>query len=267
MRVPEVVIIGSGNVATHLLEALCGADVPCGLWSRNIAGARNLAGRCRGKSVAVYESLADIPRDSSYYIIAVSDRAVDEVTEALGRVGGIIAHTSGSVPMYRGAEGAGYGVFYPLQTFSADTPVDITEVPFFIEGTSCDVSDRLASLVRRIGAVPYFADSVHRARLHLAAVFACNFANSLWGVSQRILADAGYPLTVLKPLLEETMRKAMAIGPCQAQTGPAKRGDLNVINRQMSELSDGPELNAYRDLTELIICQQKMLGTNNKSYE
>lgn len=264
MPTPKVIILGSGNVATHLLEALCGAGVSCGLWSRNAVHAHVLA-ESVDKDVEVYDSIADIPRDAYFYIISVSDSAVGRVAEQLGDVEGIVAHTSGSVPMSKLECTERYGVFYPLQTFSTETAVDMSKVPFFIEGSNEEVTESLMELVSLIGANPYYADSSHRASLHLAAVFACNFANSLWAVSQRILADAGYPLSVLQPLLNETLRKAMTLGPLTAQTGPAERGDSNVINRQLLELDDAHEQDVYRCMTELIQHQQRLFKEEQKA--
>jgi predicted short-subunit dehydrogenase-like oxidoreductase (DUF2520 family) len=98
----------------------------------------------------------------------------------------------------------------------------------------------------------YKADSKQRATLHIAAVFACNFANNLWGISADILAQSGYSFDVFKPLLQETLRKAFEMGPTAAQTGPAKRGDMNVINGHLAKL-DGDRHELYELITKMIL--------------
>lgn len=255
MSSPKVIILGSGNVASHLLEAFVAAQVSCGLWSHNAAHARALAARYAGDTVEVFDSLADIPRDSFFYVIAVSDNAVAAVAADLGPVEGVVVHTSGSVPLQEPYAEGRYGVFYPLQTFSRDVEVKLSEVPFFVEGNAPAVTEMLKELAALLGANAYEADSSDRAQLHLAAVFASNFANSLWVVAEGILAKAGYPLAVLEPLLKETLRKAMAMGPRQAQTGPAVRNDTKVLSRQMDKL-EGVPLEIYRLITDLIRSQQ-----------
>lgn len=255
MTTPYVIVLGSGNVASHLVDAFVASKVACGLWSRNSEHAQDLAARYADGAVVAYNSIDAIPRDAKFYIIAVSDNAVATVAEELGAVKGTVAHTSGSVPMQTPVADGNYGVFYPLQTFSKDVYVDMAEVPFFVEGNDTAVTESLKELVATIGAKAYEADSRHRAKLHLAAVFACNFANSLWGEAEEILKPAGYPLSVLEPLLKETLRKAMALGPTRAQTGPAARNDTKVLNRQMAELA-GLDLEIYRLITELIRLRQ-----------
>lgn len=247
----RIIILGSGNVATHLATTLAGSGMLAGLWSRTPANAAALADRLH---VPAYADITDIPRDADVYIIAVADRAVADVACRLGAVDGIVAHTSGSVPMQALAAGGASrtGVFYPLQTFSKDSTVDMSQVPFFIEASEDDVFDTLSALARQTGGAAYAADSSHRAVLHLAAVFACNFANRLWGIADELLAPAGYPLTVFSPLLTETLRKAMAVGPSAAQTGPAVRNDSNVIRKQLDELGDGANAELYRIFTAQI---------------
>jgi predicted short-subunit dehydrogenase-like oxidoreductase (DUF2520 family) len=145
-----------------------------------------------------------------------------------------------------------YGVFYPLQTFSRQKAVNVSEIPFFIEGSDDEVTTLLMSLAERLTDKVYKADSKQRATLHIAAVFACNFANHLWGISADILAQSGYSFDVFKPLLQETLRKAFEMGPTAAQTGPAKRGDMNVINGHLAKL-DGDRHELYELITKMIL--------------
>lgn len=252
----RVIVLGSGNVATHLARALADKGMLAGVWSKTTGHAWTLADAC---NVPAYSDIDMIPRDADAYIIAVADRAVASVATALGAVEGIVAHTSGSVSMDELAGGGArhIGVFYPLQTFSKDAEVDMSQVPFFIEAGDDATYGGLSALARLIGGAAYAADSSHRAILHLAAVFACNFANRLWGIAEEVLEPAGYPLTVFRPLLAETLRKAMDVGPTAAQTGPAVRHDENVIAKQLAELGEGENAELYRLFTRQI--QRKAL--------
>lgn len=58
----------------------------------------------------------------------------------------------------------------------------------------------------------------------------------MWGCADRILADAGLTLEVMRPLLEVTLDKAMTLGPRAAQTGPARRHDYGVMSAQSAKL-------------------------------
>jgi predicted short-subunit dehydrogenase-like oxidoreductase (DUF2520 family) len=248
----SVVVLGAGNVATHLCGALSKVCDVKQIWSRNKEHAQRLAETTQcGKAI---DDLADIDRDADFYIISVPDNAIASVVQAMPAVGGIVAHTSGSVGMEVLAAGktTRYGVFYPLQTFSRQKAVNVSEIPFFIEGSDDEVTTLLMSLAERLTDKVYKADSKQRATLHIAAVFACNFANHLWGISADILAQSGYSFDVFKPLLQETLRKAFEMGPTAAQTGPAKRGDMNVINGHLAKL-DGDRHELYELITKMIL--------------
>lgn len=232
---PSIVFIGSGNVATHLARALDKVADVTQVVSANPGHARRLASElshCRATE------LHDIDTAADFYIIAVNDDAIARVSASMPAVSGIVAHTSGSTPMQAIATRcSGHGVFYPLQTFSRGSVVDVGSVPFFIEGSDAGTAGRLTGLASLISRHVYAADSGQRATLHIAAVFASNFFNHLLVEAQTILGRDGYPIEVLHPLLQATLDKAMAIGPENAQTGPAARGDLNVIASHMARLS------------------------------
>ncbi|MCM1451116.1 MAG: DUF2520 domain-containing protein [Clostridium sp.] len=246
----RITYIGAGNVAWSLAPALDAVADVTQVYSPTLDHAEALARRL--KNCRPIDSLSAISPDADFCIISVKDDAVAEVAKAMPKIKGIVAHTSGSVPAHAISEASNlFGVFYPLQTFSKADAVDVSQVPFFIEGNSPEAFQALSSLARQISARVYEADSAKRATLHLAAVFACNFANNLWGISADILAKDGYGLDVLKPLLEATLTKAMRMHPYQAQTGPAARGDENVMAKHRSMLS-GLDLSIYETLSQSI---------------
>jgi uncharacterized protein YaaQ len=102
----SIVVMGSGNVATHLSEALLNA----------------------GFSVLQLWKRGEILRDADAYFIAVSDDAIEEVSQLIPD-GKLFAHTSGSAELTRG------GVFYPLQTFTKNVDVDWENIPILIENS------------------------------------------------------------------------------------------------------------------------------------
>lgn len=249
---PRVCLIGTGNVATHLAEALDKVADIVQVYSRSIENARSLAFQLSSNPSPV-NSLETVVDDADYYIVSVKDDAIESVASETPRAGGIWAHTSGSVSMdvfkpYKKR----YGVFYPLQTFSKDISLDLKRVPMFIEGCSEEVFTALFDLAQKISDTVEYADSNHRQALHIAAVFACNFVNFMWMQADDLLRNQNLDITFLKPLLEETLRKLDAGSPRDVQTGPARRGDLNIINKHISHLS--PEkAEIYSFLTDRIL--------------
>lgn len=258
----KIIIIGAGNVAWHLAGAI---KEPYGrleaVFSRNRTHAAQVASR--SATAAPETDMASLPPDGDIYIIAVPDDAIVSVAEKMPQVRGVVAHTSGTLPIdaLKNVICGGYGSFYPLQTFTAGKETDMRRVPFFIEGNNSLARETLSTLARSISDHVHPADSRIRAQIHLAAVFASNFSNALWGVASDILSRSGLSLNVLAPLLHETLDKAIAIGPDAAQTGPAKRGDTQTIQKHLDRL-DTPQLKElYSNLTNLIIKRQCQKST------
>lgn len=232
----SVAVIGAGNVATHLAHALSKHCDVAQIYSRSMANAEALASKIGGAEPI--DSLADLRSGLDLYLIAVADDAISAVVEATKDVDtGIWAHTSGSGPMdvFRGRK-TNFGVFYPLQTLSKTKPVDIGKVPFLIEGDSESTSGRLFELASRLSSDVKTADSDMRRKLHVAAVFACNFANFMWIQADDILHQSGLDISILRPLLSETLVKISEVAPIDGQTGPARRGDMATIERHLAML-------------------------------
>ncbi len=165
----------------------------------------------------------------------------------------LIAHTAGSVPLSALGRKAGAGVLYPLQTFTKGFPPDLRKVPFFVEATDNHTLAVLKQLGTDIGAGTWECDSVQRRHLHVAAVFTNNFSNFMMTAGESIAAEAGMDPSLLHPLMEETIRKALRTGPEAAQTGPAVRQDTDTIKSHLDLLSFSPEYQElYRLVSEMI---------------
>lgn len=246
----RISVIGAGNVATHLAKAFhtSGAEIAT-VAARTIESARMLATQTGARAVTVNDSDADV----DFIIIAVSDKAVAEIAPLIPHSRAIVMHTSGSVPLeVLTSNGLNGGVLYPLQTFSRDVPVNLSEVPFFTEAINPEVLAQIDILARTISDHIYHADSVKRRSLHVAGVLTSNFPVYLLEVAQRVLEKAGFPLDVVKPLAEATLHKAFAIGPHDALTGPARRGDIEVTRLQALSL-EGNDRIIYETITNAIL--------------
>ena len=223
----KVVLIGRGRVATNLLPALQQA----------------------GHEVVSVNSrtLEELPSKADVYIISVKDSALQEVARQAtkGRESQLFVHTAGSMPMniFSGLT-THYGVFYPMQTFSKERLVDFNGISLFLETTDDVSMERLKMLAETLTPHVYELDSAGRKHLHLAAVFACNFVNHCYALSAEVLAAKGLPFSVMLPLVDETAQKVHELAPREAQTGPAVRGDQNVMQMQASMLEGKPEVKA-----------------------
>lgn len=243
MALNEVVLIGAGNVATHLGTALqqAGCRVPQ-VYSRTGASAAALAEKL---GTAYVTSLEEVRCDAGLYIVALKDAALQELVPQIvkGREGALFVHTAGSMSMQLWEGYAShYGVLYPMQTFSKRREVDWAEVPIFVEANRPEELSALKVLAGRLTPKVYEATSDQRKYLHIAAVFACNFSNHMYALCEHLLGSHGIPFEVMLPLIDETARKVHELTPREAQTGPAIRYDENVINRHLAMLEAEPRL-------------------------
>lgn len=230
----DVLVIGTGNVGTHLYKAFKEAGLRAGIVSGH----------------------AEIIPPADIYIISVKDDAVEETARRLDGSfipGSLVAHTSGSVSYEKLSasfrdKSTPCGVFYPLQTFSKDVEMKYDEIPFLIEGSGPAATEELTTLAKRISRNVRTADSEERASYHVAAVIACNFSNHLCALADEYLAAEGLDFKILLPLLEQTIRKLHFASPRQAQTGPAIRGDRNVIEAHRNRLKGYPHITGIYDL-------------------
>ena len=250
----QIAIIGSGNLAEALARAVAAAD---GLHLVQLF-ARNAA---RGGEVAALARTewTDDPRQlarADLYLIAVSDRAVGEVAARLPIPdGAAVAHTAGSVPLAAiPPKFTRRAVFYPMQTFTQGREVDFSVIPIFLETPSAELRPELEAFARQLSGTVIWATSEQRAKVHLAAVFACNFANHMYAVGERIVRGAGLDFDVLKPLIAETAAKACdARSPLDVQTGPAVRNDFATKARHGDLLSFDLRLkNIYSTISQSI---------------
>lgn len=233
------VVIGSGNVATHLAKSLAPHIEICQVYSRDIKHAEELA-RVISVECEAINDISAIFNDADLYLLAVTDDSIKEILQHFNKDDhGIWVHTSGSVGMdvFEGLRRR-YGVFYPLQTFSKSKSVDMRQVPIFIEASDIESEQQLIALASKISGKVNVLNSEGRRRLHIAAVFACNFVNYMWTIADRQLHLCGTDIHALDPLLKETMEKIATLTPMQAQTGPARRGDTKVIDRHIRMLND-----------------------------
>jgi predicted short-subunit dehydrogenase-like oxidoreductase (DUF2520 family) len=251
--IKTISVVGSGNVA----EAIALAVAECKeLQLKQIVARNPVRGRALAEMTGA-EWTADVEQaaEADLYIISVSDRAVGEVASRLPmRDDTIVAHTAGSVEMDVLGERA-RGVFYPFQTFTAGRRVDFQQVPLFVEGCDEPTTVELERVAHLLSHRVYRATSQRRREIHLTGVLACNFVNALYAMAaDRLSEREGLPFDILRPLIEQTARKAVeADHPREVQTGPAVRGDKVVTDRHCAMLlGDSRQEEIYKLLTEYI---------------
>lgn len=257
MAAPFLVsFIGSGNLAWHLAPALDNTGYAVReVYSKNPNHAEALTERLYQAEVKA--TLDFSTSDSKIFIIAVSDDSISDIArEIILPEDAILIHTSGSQPIteLQYAATQHLGVFYPLQTFSKSKKVDFKEVPIFIESYTAEAEIELLQMAKSISKEVRKIGSEERKALHISAVFASNFSNHMLTIAKDIMQQNSLDYDWLKPLITETINKGLYMGPDNSQTGPAMRGDLNILDSHLEFLQGNDSIaEIYKVVSQNII--------------
>lgn len=256
-EIKNIVIIGAGNVGTHLALALKRA----GYHISQVAGRKEDAVESLAQSLNTDHTFSfdQLKKSCDLYLMALPDGVMEMVLPHLGLSNELLIHTSGSVPIdILKPYSANTGVLYPLQTFTRIREIKLQEVPFMVEANTASSEDALIRLATMLSDHVYAVDSMQRQELHIAAVFASNFSNHMLNMSRLLMEAHGLDFSLLAPLIRETAAKALELGPQNAQTGPALRKDMQIIEKHIAMLKDKPKVQElYRLITQNIIDQNK----------
>ncbi|WBV55204.1 DUF2520 domain-containing protein [Chryseobacterium daecheongense] len=247
----QIVIIGSGNVAYHLAKAFVLNNIPLAqIFGRNEKDLEKIAAELH-----IPYSTEKL-EDADLYIICVSDNSVQNVSAMITKKDSLVAHTSGSLPKEILAGEYRKASFYPLQTFSKSKDLTYKKIPFFIETETEKDKEILFELASKIS--DHVMESSHDKRkyIHLTAVFACNFVNHLFSKAKEISDSQEIPFDYFLPLIDETVQKIHEIEPRLAQTGPAVRNDVRILELHEQLLKD-ESLEIYKVMNHSI---KKMYG-------
>jgi predicted short-subunit dehydrogenase-like oxidoreductase (DUF2520 family) len=244
----KIVMIGSGNLASHLSKAFYdkGHQI-CQVFSRNIAHAKILADQFDSEAIS---NLDHLIKFADLFVIAVSDNAIQNIINEVDFSNKSVIHTSGSIPIsiFKNING-NYGVFYPFQTFTKGRDLDFRNIPICIEAINEPYKLFLNSLAGQLSTKIVNIDSEKRMMLHLSGIFANNFVNHLYALAEKLLKQAEIPFHILNELITETANKAIQTNPTHAQTGPAKRNDMEILKKHLDLLSSKPN---FKQIYKLI---------------
>ncbi|MBT4881395.1 MAG: DUF2520 domain-containing protein [Flavobacteriales bacterium] len=245
----NIIFVGSGNVATHLGISLQKENYKVlQVYSRSVENAKKLAEKL---STDFTNDLTQL-KTADLIIVSVKDNAISEVLSQLKD--SAIVHTSGSIGMdvFNG-NFSDCGVFYPLQTFNKEIDVNISEIPFCIEGNSKKFEKQLIGIAKTLSNNVVSMNSEQRKQLHIAAVFACNFSNQMFSIADDLLAEKNLDFEILLPLIKQTISKLDKNKPKDVQTGPAKRNDTSIIQEHINQIQNKEIKELYQKISSNIL--------------
>ncbi len=244
----SIVLIGTGNIATHLFDTFLLYDTlnvlqVVGRSKISLTNFRNKTNTCL---------LSSTIKKADVYIVAVSDDAISSVASKIKHLKGIVVHTSGSAHLDSLSDCKNRGVLYPLQTFTKGVKINFRKIPICIEARQKKDLKTLQFIAETISEFVYEISSEQRSYLHLSAVFVNNFTNFMFTIGYELCKENNLPFDILKPLINETVHKINLLNPMEAQTGPAKRNDVTTMQRHLELLKTNNQKNIYKLLSEAI---------------
>ena len=246
----KIVIIGAGSVGSNIYHAFELKGIQTEL----------VHGRPLTADPAAVRALpaADV------YIYAIADHALADVVSVVNAPKALHLHTSGSMSIdVFGPDKPHAGIIYFFQSFSRTQLIDDwSSIPVFIEGRNIDDVAAIYTLAQTLSNHIYECSQRDRERLHVAGVFANNFSNLMFRMAADILSDTQIPFEALLRLIDRTAEKVHRLAPKDAQTGPAQRGDENVMAHHVdvlrqaaakSQFSAEEKTKVYTLLSQLIL--------------
>ena len=248
----NVVIIGSGNVATTLGRLIQKNNHKIiQVTSRNIEHAKMLGDELHA-AYTDYNGVLD--KSADLFIFAVSDMALQECVHHYNIPDKLIMHTAGSVSKdvlknvsYH------YGVLYPLQSLRKEMQ-EIPEIPFLVDGNNEAVLKAIYEFAVTLSPDVQVNNDEDRLKLHAAAVIVSNFTNHLYAIAEDFCRHEHVNFDLLKPLIMETAARIKNQSPGVVQTGPAVRKDILTLDKHLRVLTNYPKLRTtYLRLTDSIM--------------
>ncbi len=248
----KVVIIGSGNVAGvfgKIIKAAGHSIVE--IVGRNKTAVSELAKALDAKptfSINTVTTLADI------YIIAVADHAIQQIADELRVNNKLVVHTAAAISINALSECSDrYGVLYPLQTLK-DGLETVPPIPVLIDGDDESTREVLKDFCSNWAYSVAVANDQQRLKVHLSAVFVNNFTNHLLAITKKYCDENIIDFELFQPLIHQTFSAINGRNPADVQTGPARRHDLETIEKHRMLLAENPSmLLLYNQITQSII--------------
>lgn len=249
-----VSFLGSGNVATNLATSFFNEGIEINfVFSYHMDNAMCLANKVGATPL---DSLVNVNINTDLIIVALKDDTIEEVLKTANFNNCFIVHTSGSFNTEKLASFSNhYGCFYPFQTFRKEVKANLSQVHLFIESKTKEDESLLLNLAQQFSSHVVLMNSKERKALHIAGVGINNFTHYLLSITKQYCEENNLKTDYLTALLSQTIQNSFySNNGLQLQTGPARRGDVSIINEHLAELKNTPKFKKiYKTISQLIL--------------
>ena len=244
------ILIGAGNMAKYLLANANAALTCLGIYSRSPEKAALLS---QTYGITLIPTLSEINTIKVDYIfLAVSDTAIPSLLNSIDS-SALCVSFSGMIDEQHLAQETGKSMATLWPIYSITNKLNSkTNLPFVLNKEDVKNKSAMSALAR------YYTTSVielsyeQRKAAHLAAVVLNNFVNHLYALTQELCATQGIDPLIFNPLVQQTADQYATLQAALLQTGPAKRGDQESIEKHLAILQNTHLESIYTLLTDSI---------------
>lgn len=256
----RISIIGAGKVAKALCRALSLGGVEIvEIYNRTRVEADKLAAELDNTNVV--DRIEDLNTNVDAVAVLVKDDALESTAKLIPHS---IRRFHASGVTDRKVLGEENGVVWPIKSFNAKSSYDsLSGVPFGVDASTDEFRETLDKIVKCVGGRGFHAPSEVRDKVHLAAVFADNFANHCLAISQQILQDSGFSTNLLHTLAEGLLSGAATGTSFERQTGVAIRGDKGSQQKHLELIQS---FSNSQELAEFYRLLSKHISESHKTH-
>jgi predicted short-subunit dehydrogenase-like oxidoreductase (DUF2520 family) len=249
----EIAVVGAGTVGTAIGVLLERA----GHRIVGVTGRSETRSRVRSYLPnAPFLEPAEAAAAAELVVIGTPDDVIEQTVDALVAAAAVgpgksVTHLSGSLGLdvlkAAGQTGARILAIHPLQTFPDVESALERLTGCWIAITAEDEDGHVLGeeLAGDLEGVPFRLADEFRPLYHAAAVFASNYLVTASAIAESLFDIAGVPdpAEAMWPLQRASLGHVERLGPADALTGPAVRGDAGTIRRNLGALERyAPEL-------------------------
>ena len=246
----KVGFIGAGKVGTTFGLFLNKKGINLtGFSSRKYSSAEHSAYLTNSKA---YRDKLDLIKESDIVFITTNDDSIKIVADEIGSSDlalnkKVICHMSGALDstifMKLKEKGATTASLHPMYSFSniEQSAEQLQNANFSLEGEG-EYLDKITKILEKTSINFQQIETNQKILYHTAACVASNYLVSLLNTSIDMLKSVGFEekkaLSMLKPLVTQTVNDIFEFGTQDALTGPISRGDADTVCKHLKKLKE-----------------------------
>lgn len=268
MKRPSIFILGVGRLGSALGRGLSGSGWAIG------SDDPSAAGRSRIRRLGLRRLPLEQIGAFDLVFLSVPDGAVSVAAREIAPFvsqGQVVAHGAGALSLeplrFLRARGVHPGSLHPIQALAGGrfTP----GVTAALDGDR-EAIRLLSKVAADLGLVPIRVPEEGRVQYHAAATISANLCMALADMAAEVWEASGAPkhraMAALVPLLRGAVENLASRGLPDALTGPASRGDAEVVARHLQVLR-GDVADVYRLLSMRLVALAERGGLERGKAE